>query len=64
MEIRKVVAFIRNSALEQVEKRLKTLGIEGISVFQVKGYGEYANFSRKTGWSPVPRSRFSQNNLR
>jgi nitrogen regulatory protein P-II 1 len=47
MELRKVVAFIRNSSLPEVEEELRKLGIKGISVFQVKGYGEYANFSKK-----------------
>jgi len=49
MELRKVVAFIRNSALPEVEERLRKLGIKGISVFQVKGYGEYANLT-KNDW--------------
>jgi len=44
MEFRKVVAIIRGSALEQVEDRLKKLGVKGITVSRVKGYGEYANF--------------------
>lgn len=46
MELRKVVAIVRESALEKVEDALKDLEVPGISVSRVKGYGEYANFSR------------------
>lgn len=44
MGLRKVVAIIRNDALEKVEARLVDLRVKGISVTKVKGYGEYANF--------------------
>ena len=44
MALRKVVAIIRNEALEKVEARLADLRVRGISVTKVKGYGEYANF--------------------
>lgn len=44
MELRKITAIIRVSRLETVEKRLQDLGVPGISVTKVKGYGEYANF--------------------
>jgi len=46
MEIKKIVAIIRTSALEAVEEKLKIIGVKGISVSPVKGYGEYANFFR------------------
>ena len=49
MEYRKVVAILRGSVLEKVEERLKELGVSGVSVSQVKGYGEYANFY-KSDW--------------
>ena len=49
MEFRKVVAIIRGSALEKVEERLRELGVNGITVTKVKGYGEYANFY-KADW--------------
>lgn len=45
----KVTAFIRSDALEQVEHHLRELGVSGISVTQVKGYGEYANFYAHEG---------------
>ncbi|WP_298439602.1 P-II family nitrogen regulator [Geobacter sp.] len=44
MELRTVVAIIRNEVLEKVEGRLVDMGVKGISVTKVKGYGEYANF--------------------
>lgn len=49
MELRRIVAIIRGSALEKVEQGLKELGVKGISVSPVKGYGEYANLS-KADW--------------
>lgn len=44
MDFRKVNAIIRSDALEKVEQRLHELGVPGISVTRVKGYGEYKNF--------------------
>lgn len=44
MELRKVNAFIRSDRLEQVEERLQRMLVKGLSVTQIKGYGEYANF--------------------
>ena len=44
MLFRKVTAIIRSDALEKVEQRLQELGVPGISVTRVKGYGEYENF--------------------
>jgi len=49
MEWRKVVAILRSTVLEKVEERLRQLGVKGLTVTKVKGYGEYANFS-KTDW--------------
>lgn len=39
----KVTAIIRSDALDKVERRLQEVGAPGISVTQVKGYGEYAD---------------------
>jgi len=44
MEFRKVTAIIRPDKLEAVESALQALGVPGLSVSKVKGYGEYANF--------------------
>ncbi|AMV72252.1 P-II family nitrogen regulator [Desulfuromonas carbonis] len=46
MKWKRIVAIIRGSVLEQVEDRLKQLGVRGITVSQVKGYGEYANLCK------------------
>ena len=44
MELKKIVAIIRNTELEKVEGRLVDMRVKGISVTKVKGFGEYANF--------------------
>lgn len=55
MRWEKLTAIVRRDALERVERRLQELGVEGISVAAVKGYGEYANFFRHD-WL-VPHAR-------
>ena len=40
MEFRKINAILRSSALNDVERRLRELGVKGITVTQVKGFGE------------------------
>jgi nitrogen regulatory protein P-II 1 len=44
VELRKVTAIIRSAMLETVETRLQDIGVHGLSVSHIKGYGEYANF--------------------
>jgi len=44
MNYRKVTAIIRRDVLEKVERKLQEMGVRGISVTRVKGYGEYADF--------------------
>ena len=44
MQYRKVTAIIRMDVLEKVERKLQEIGVNGISVSEVKGYGEYADF--------------------
>lgn len=44
MEYRKITAFFNMDRLEHVEKGLQALGVAGLSVTRVKGYGEYADF--------------------
>lgn len=46
MEYKKINAIIRKGALKEVENQLKKIGVKGISVSTIKGYGEYANFFR------------------
>jgi len=49
MELKRIVAIVRTAVLEQVEDRLKQIGVKGVSISRVKGYGEYANLS-KADW--------------
>lgn len=49
MQLKKIVAIIRNQFLVEVEGRLVEMRVRGISVTKVKGYGEYANFFNP-GW--------------
>lgn len=44
MKFRKVTAIIRLDRADQVEHRLKSIGVPGMSCTHVKGYGEYADF--------------------
>lgn len=44
MDFRKVIAIIPPDYLEKVEMALQTVGVPGVSVTKVKGYGEYADF--------------------
>jgi nitrogen regulatory protein P-II 1 len=44
MELLKIIAIVRNQALEKVEGKLIDMRVKGLSVTRVKGYGEYANF--------------------
>ncbi len=43
--MKKITAIIRTDCLEPVERALRTLGVEGISVSRVNGYGEHAHFA-------------------
>ena len=44
MEYKKIVAIIRKGYLEKVESELQELGVKGITVTCVKGFGEYTNY--------------------
>ena len=44
MKYRKIIAIFNIDKLEDVEKRLQEIGVRGLSVSKVKGYGEYADF--------------------
>lgn len=44
MDVKKVTAIVRTDVLEDVESRLRQLGVPGLTVWRVKGFGEYANF--------------------
>ncbi|MDE3150692.1 MAG: P-II family nitrogen regulator [Gemmatimonadota bacterium] len=42
----KVTAIVRGLALERVEQQLEQLGVPGVTVTQVRGFGEYRDFFR------------------
>jgi nitrogen regulatory protein P-II 1 len=44
MNYRKITAVIDAQRLEKVESALQSLGVPGITVNRVKGYGSYRNF--------------------
>lgn len=44
MAFKKVIAILQCSVLEKVESALEEIGVPGISVTYIKGYGDYANF--------------------
>lgn len=46
IEYCKVTAIIRRDAMGKVEESLQEYGLNGASVTQVVGYGEYADFYR------------------
>ncbi len=47
MSFKKITAFVRPGLLDKIEDALKEKGVPGVSVSQVKGYGEYANIYAK-----------------
>jgi len=49
MELKKITAIVRTGCLEAVENSLQTIGVAGITVTRVKGYGEHSNFF-SNGW--------------
>ncbi|MCR4374517.1 MAG: P-II family nitrogen regulator [Acidobacteria bacterium] len=46
MQFRKITAIVRQERLADVEHRLVELGVPGITVAPVHGFGEYANYFR------------------
>ncbi|HEX8726440.1 MAG TPA: P-II family nitrogen regulator [Gemmatimonadaceae bacterium] len=42
----KITAIVRRFGLEQVERRLEALGVPGITVTEVHGFGEYKDLFR------------------
>ena len=47
MEVKKVIGIVQTAALEKVQNRLHEMGIKGLSVSSVKGYGEYKDILRE-----------------
>lgn len=50
MAYKKISAIIRRTQLKDVEERLQKLGVPGISVTEMKGFGEFANFFSGKDW--------------
>lgn len=44
MDIKTIVAIIRREKLQDVEQKLRDIGVERINVSKIKGYGEYHDF--------------------
>lgn len=44
MELSVIIAIIRRDMLEKVEEGLREIGVKGITVSKVKGYGNHPNF--------------------
>jgi len=49
MSFKKITAIVRPDLLNKIEDALKDAGVPGVSVSEVKGYGEYANLYAKDG---------------
>ena len=47
MKYRKITAIIRPEVFAKVEQRLQEIGVTGMTVSNVEGYGEHANFFKK-----------------
>ncbi len=47
MNWKKITAIIHTERLECVEEKLRNIGVRGVTVTHVKGFGEYANFFRR-----------------
>jgi len=54
-EYRKVTAIIPALSLDEVEKELMALGVPGMSVTKVHGYGDYRNFYAKDSMTDCAR---------
>lgn len=46
MNWKKLTAIVRNEQLQAVEEKLQEIGVRGLTVQHVKGFGEHANFFR------------------
>ncbi len=49
MEYRKITAIVRLELVELLEDKLKAIGVHGMSVTKVEGFGEYADLY-STSW--------------
>ena len=44
MDINLIIAICRRDRLEQVEQKLRKIGVERVDVSKVRGYGEYHDY--------------------
>jgi len=47
MELKNIIAIIPTGTLGKVEKQLQKIGVKGVTVTQVTGYGEYKDLLRE-----------------
>ena len=47
MELKNVIAIIPTDILGKVEKQLQKIGVKGVTVTQVRGYGEHKDLLRE-----------------
>jgi len=47
MELKNVIAIIPTEILGKVEKQLQKIGVKGVTVTQVRGYGEHKDLLRE-----------------
>ena len=47
MTIKRITAIVPLDILEPMERHLRACGVPGVTVEQVKGYGEHPNFFRR-----------------
>jgi nitrogen regulatory protein P-II 1 len=55
MQLNALIAIVRRQVLERVEDALRAIGVVGISISKVKGYGEYHNFFAADGMTDSVR---------
>ncbi len=55
MRYRKVTAIIDGTNLKTIEAKLRRIGLQGVTVSRVKGWGSYKNFFRSDWKAPHAR---------
>lgn len=46
MNFKHVIAIVRPEAVESAEAKLRSIGVSGLTLVKVRGFGEYKNFFR------------------
>lgn len=55
MEYKKIIAIVRRYLVDDVEKRLRRIGVKGMTVTRIRGYGEYKQYFTEDGLSEQSR---------